>query len=111
MIGALMSVMVAVWVLTAVGVAVALVLVFGLLQLVLLPFQLLFGLLLLPLLLVKFILRLLFLPFAIIGAVLAVVATLLGIVLFAVPLIPLLALAFVAWAVVKMASRSAVAGA
>ena len=50
------------------------------------------------------------LPFAIIGVVLAAVAALLGLTFAAVPLVPLLCLAFVVWAVMRMASRSAAAG-
>ena len=108
--GVLMALAAAVIAAVAVMVTLAVAIGVAAVKLVLLPFRVLFGLLFLPFFLLKVILGLLFLPFAIVGAVLAGIAALLiGTAFIAVPVVPLLALAVVVWAVVKMASRTAVA--
>ena len=114
MLGALVGTMILVGVVTAVALTLPFVFAFTIFQLVLFPLRIVFGLLFLPFLFLKLVFRLLilvlFLPFAIVGVVLAAVAALLGLTLAAVPLIPLVCLAFVVWAVMRMASRPAAAG-
>lgn len=81
----------------------------AILWLVLLPFRILLGILFLPLLLIKLVVGTI--VFAVLGPILAIVlvcAAIAGIVALAVPLLPLLCIAFVVWAVMR-SSRPAVA--
>ena len=86
--------------------AVVLALVKAVLWLVLLPFRILFGLLFLPLLLLKLVLGgvLLFLltPVLVVAGVVAVVA---GAAAVVVPLLPLILLGLILYAIVRAASR------
>jgi hypothetical protein len=84
------------------GVVAVMSLIRGILWLVLLPFRLLLGILFLPFLILKVVIgTVLFavlLPVAIIGFVIAAIA---GVVALAIPLFPLLCIAFVIWAVMR----------
>jgi hypothetical protein len=106
MFRALMAMMVLVGMAIAVVLTLPFVLVF-IVQLALFPLRIVFALLFLPFLFLKLVFKLLLLPFAIVGSVLAAVGGLIGLTLAAVPFIPLLCLAFVVWAVMRMASRPA----
>jgi hypothetical protein len=87
-----------------VGVVAAMSLIRGILWLVLLPIRLLLGILFLPFLILKLVIGTavfaLLLPVVIIGSVLALLA---GVMAIAVPLFPLLCIAFVVWVVMRAA--------
>jgi len=84
------------------GVVAVMSLIRGILWLVLLPFRLLLGLLFLPFLILKLVIGTavfaILLPVAIIGFVVAAIA---GVLALAVPLFPLLCIAFVVWVVMR----------
>ena len=92
-------------VLFALFVGLALSLVFkAVVWLVLFPLRLIFGILLLPLILLKALLGGLFMTvFAIVGVVLALAFA----AVLAVPLVPLLAVAFLVWLLLRAGSRPA----